>query len=241
MVAHSGSLVRIFHDRGRLVVQLIEYEPRNSVHHPRVFANAQLSRAVWDPWVSPPSLVLCAVAGGVLPGERSPSYLCGRREVATLREDMGIEMISALAFTVMVLLCCCFTCARLWVQANGRVFRLFRGRGSGMTVRRRDLRQQLAALPSAQTAPPRQLSEISMQEAVGQCSEDSNRLQEAARDSAPPEADKCPTCHQEIAVRVVLDRCGHTTCRDCALRLLDSDRKCYVCGAVAKGMLPVYV
>lgn len=250
LVAHPEYVAMMYNDPyGKLSVQLLQYSLKSPIPMTPALirSGTQLSRAVWDSTTNPPTLVLCAVAGGVLSSDGKPAYYCWRRGVSALHGSVINDIFSTLALAALFFLVCFFYCVKHGARIDNGVFQRRRPR-SRRRLRLNQLRQQLSAMPSPVT--PSSPSEISLQ-GTGQrptLSLSGNEISNVVRTGAqerptqpPAEMDWCPICRQEILIRVVLERCGHTACRDCALRLLDSDKKCYVCGEVVKGMLPVYL
>uniref|UniRef100_A0A7S1AEH4 RING-type domain-containing protein n=1 Tax=Noctiluca scintillans TaxID=2966 RepID=A0A7S1AEH4_NOCSC len=254
LVASSNHLARIANgEDGQLFVQLLDFalSPPMSLTPTVLKKSAQLSRAVWDYSTVPPTLVVCAVTGGVLSSEGKPAYECMRREVSSLHGSLLIgSFLSSAALACMFFLVCCFCCIKRCSTLDLDVLR--RRRRPVRRLRLEELRQQLSSMPAPSPARVEQ-SEISLQETAARpapvestdaSTHETPRIAPAERPTHPPpspEADWCPICTQEVVIRVVFERCGHTACRDCALRMLDSDRKCYVCGNVVNGMLPVYL
>lgn len=59
-------------------------------------------------------------------------------------------------------------------------------------------------------------------------------------DQGEVDSNACSICHHELIVRVALQPCGHTACRDCILRLIEREC-CHVCDAKIQGVQPVYI
>jgi len=51
----------------------------------------------------------------------------------------------------------------------------------------------------------------------------------------------CPICWCEVVMRVALQPCGHTACRDCVVRLVELHQACHICRGDVTSLMPVYV
>eukprot|EP00929_Paragymnodinium_shiwhaense_P083542 TRINITY_DN44574_c0_g1_i2.p1 TRINITY_DN44574_c0_g1~~TRINITY_DN44574_c0_g1_i2.p1 ORF type:complete len:667 (-),score=85.80 TRINITY_DN44574_c0_g1_i2:180-2180(-) len=116
------------------------------------------------------------------------------------------------------------------------------GSGSLSQSRQRELRQQLAAIRESPPSPPppcpqggeQELQNAAVAQAGGSNGTSSMRTSDLAQSC-------CQICHNEVTVRVALQRCGHTACRECVGRLVDLNQRCHICRGVIDGVLPVYI
>lgn len=51
----------------------------------------------------------------------------------------------------------------------------------------------------------------------------------------------CAICHEEILMRMAFKPCGHTTCLECATKMVKLKKKCHMCRAPVKAAEPVYI
>merc|ERR1711988_701305 len=135
-----------------------------------------------------------------------------------------------LPMVVMLFLLCAFCCFKQFTQTLAGVQGRGRGAASESWVARRraeqerearerdrleQLRVQLAGIPEApptDTAAPK-----------------------------PSQGADCPICQGEVAMRVALQHCGHTCCRECAIKLVEHNQRCHICRGNIEGFLPVYI
>merc|ERR1712007_358203 len=52
---------------------------------------------------------------------------------------------------------------------------------------------------------------------------------------------ECAICRSNVDMRVGLQPCGHTACRDCVSQLVELNQRCHICRGTIEGLLPVYI
>merc|ERR1719329_1504042 len=250
MMHRAGVVALLTTDRhGLLEVRLLDYAEGTSdwIEYPKkkVQYGARAAQAAWaeDAGGEPTGLLLCWATGREMQADGPSEFICAQRRPEWLREPEGLEFGSKLAMVVILALVCFFCCfkqctqhgtparrpaRRLELAGAGRRRSSRAARTLAEQSRLRELRVQLADIPSEPPrVPPSAQPEASApppEESPGS-SADVPRRAESARSWG----DVCGICQEDVVVRVALQRCGHTTCRDCARRLLDMNRKCHVC------------
>lgn len=197
-----------------------------------VSENVQFEQAVWDVAFKPLAIVMCWSAGGRAQGPSS--FLCMRKGATFFLHGGSFDLQSTFLFAVLLFLICLFCCLRPGVRiAQQRAIRYTRRSNSAerRAVRMR-LQQQLAQIP---LEPPvvrthvqpgsLEMNAVGGENPAGQESVDDNR---------------CSICRHELIVRVALQPCGHTACRDCILRIIE-DKSCHICHANVEGVQAVYM
>merc|ERR1712083_464192 len=111
---------------------------------------------------------------------------------------------------------------------------------SGRVVQARELREQLSRIPagSPSLSPPPAIepqpttADVSRAEPVAATKGDA---------TSPACQCSCPICLSDVEIRVALQPCGHTACRDCIARLVESNQSCHICRGPLEGVMAVYV
>jgi len=67
---------------------------------------------------------------------------------------------------------------------------------------------------------------------------DSSPTSDGSPRSGPPE---CVICQNDVAVPVALRPCGHTACKDCVKRLIETSGRCHMCRQRFTGVQAVYL
>eukprot|EP00927_Polykrikos_kofoidii_P033937 TRINITY_DN28780_c0_g1_i1.p1 TRINITY_DN28780_c0_g1~~TRINITY_DN28780_c0_g1_i1.p1 ORF type:complete len:752 (-),score=88.65 TRINITY_DN28780_c0_g1_i1:33-2288(-) len=151
-----------------------------------------------------------------------------------------VAAFASIVFARQCLGACCWH-GRAIVRRGGEPTR--RTVGGASQVRARQIREQLAAIPTQPTqvdVPHMTSTRISND--VDNCTPSGSRATTSATDSTRRnDSFTCTICQNEVLVRVALQKCGHTACRDCVTRLFDLNQKCHICRAPIEGVLPVYL
>lgn len=270
MLATSGLLVLLTSDvRGTLTAQLLDYAARRGpVAYPgrKLAFGAVHIRAAWDlAEANEPALVACFLTGDELDLEHATEYICLRRRVMWLASEDGLGMGGSLALAALLFLLLMFCCLRPGTRGplltrTGIMAARARRRSTtrGQQAQLRELRAQLAQIPMVPIPAPAPTPCISEAAAnavdetapAGEASRDgrlrtgssqqgadvASTLQRAANDSSA-----CTICQNEVVMRVALQPCGHTACRDCVTRLVEINQRCHICRGTITGVQPVYL
>jgi len=213
-------------------------------------------RMAWDHSYGPgsPHLVVCFNVGDEFSHE-SPKYGCVRRSLPWMMVGQTsiwetflwiVAAIMASTIYVVPVICCLrFTLLRRpggrRRQVRGRRRRRSRSRdregrdgeeeGGREEQVELGLTQQLDRIPSGSGSPT---GESPTGEAMAP-----GVSFDCIRD--PSESAECPICQTEVEVRVALRPCGHTACRDCVTRLVETSSRCHMCRARFTGFQPVFL
>lgn len=97
--------------------------------------------------------------------------------------------------------------------------------------------------PSGATAPSHIVPEVTPNDGEGRDSSEAWVESPAVRLAVVGGIDPncCAICQNEVTVRVALQSCGHTACRDCVLRLVELNQRCHICRGPIEGVQPVYI
>lgn len=213
LLAANGYILVVSNNAPKLQVQLFNYlhPARYPVHD---LAPAQNVEVIMDcPEGDCRGTVLCWSSGGVF-GEDA-SFQCTYRGFEGLMNVDGLgtagQMVLIVMFSLLFLLC-------LLKQCSGGGFRrrLF---VQTEEPQRREARERVSELRS-------QLAQIPLVPVQG---------------CEAPSTSACPICQNEVQIRVALQRCGHTACRDCTTRLVDMAQPCHICRAPIEGLQIVYI
>lgn len=211
---------------GDLSVQLLDYASEwGPVAYPPHVAATGIShaRAVWDhPPTGPPALTVCALMGGGVGGESAPEYVCLYRGVlwVAYANGLGLGMPLTIQMAIYAILIVC--CLGIHCVARAAFSLEMQRHGTRPLRQRRQVREFMAQLAEIPAEPP------------------------ASASSPPAEEGECPStqcaiCDATIEVRVAFRPCGHTACRECTARLVDTEPKCPQCSATITGLQPVYL
>lgn len=234
-----------------LEVRLLHYSEQEGdwILYPqrKVQYGARLSRAAWaeDAFGEPTALLLCWSTGSEVQADGPSEFVCMQRRLQWLQEPDGLEISSRLTLLIMIALACSICCFKQCTQnmaPRRRPGRLDRtnGRRRSRTLqtaaeqsRIQELRVQLAAIPAE--PPPLPLAAD-----APEASSENSAVAPRRLESGGSWSDVCGICQEEVVVRVALQRCGHTACRDCARRLMSMNQKCHICREDIESFLPVY-
>jgi len=217
---------------GELSVQLLDYASEwGPVAYPPHVAATGVSqpRAVWDhPAEGPPALLMCSLKGGGA-GGGDAEYICLYRGVLWLAyaNGLGLGMPLTIQMAIYAILVVC--CLGIHCVARAAFALEMQRHGVRPPRQRRQVREfmtQLAEIPSTPPASPTSRSPAAATD------------EEETPDGG---AAICFMCHNEVFVRVGFRPCGHTACRDCTARLVETDPKCEQCQATITGLQPVYL
>lgn len=157
---------------------------------------------------------ICWSSGGVF-GEDA-SFQCTYRSLMGLMNVDGLgaagQMVLVVMFSLLFLLCLLKQCS------GGGLRRRFFAR-TEEPAQRREARERVSELRN-------QLAQIPLVPVQG---------------CEAPSTSPCPICQNEVQIRVALQRCGHTACRDCTTRLVDMAQPCHICRAPIEGLQIVYI
>ncbi|CAE8584556.1 unnamed protein product [Polarella glacialis] len=194
---------------------------------------------------------------------RGESWLMGEDGVG-----MGGDLIVVIVLTICLTLCILKQCTQgtrfgrrnRAVNVGGaeavEALNQQRSERSAARARMQNLREQIAQipmvplsnrLPAPESAAPESATAPGARTGPGDAStpEVSPSTPCDATISTPTASgtsrDPCPICQNEVLVRVALQRCGHTACRDCTLRLVELALPCHICRGPIGGVLPVYI
>lgn len=221
---------------GLLEVQLLIYSHSNygwMMYPKRTVAEG--ARRVHTSWAKdeagdPAAVLLCWVSGSQMESDGASEYVCVQHRLQWLLEPEADAMLSGQMVIVVLFGLVSFWCflyswrARYIAQVRGGAARA----GPSSAAQRR--RRRAAAAETAR------LDELRVQLAEIPSSPPTTELQRE-----PSSGDECSICQGAIVVRVALQRCGHTACRDCAARLVEHRLACHICRASIEGFLPVYL
>ncbi|CAE7035098.1 unnamed protein product [Symbiodinium sp. CCMP2592] len=254
LVAKSGLMLLLSNSpSGKLQVQALDYaSPRGPVLYPMhdiavAAQDVQVSMDCAGSEVECDGALICWYFGGDLHTE--PSSHCSYRGLASLREAEGLgtagQFIILVLFALLFLMCVLKQCAsqggfggrnRALLQARHEAqeeLQQRRQERAAAQARTQELRTQLAQIPLVPLAH-------GGPGGPGGPGEISNGNTTASHGSASASS-PCPICQNEVLVRVALQRCGHTACRDCTTRLVDLAQPCHICRSPIEGVLPVYL
>jgi len=238
-------------------------------HH--VANGARQVRTAWDLASDKPALLMCWFSGGGLDTEDPGMYVCVRRHAVRLMgpegAGLGAEVAIVVMFSIIVALCCIGRCMHHGRMGRGLPMvrpgtmeedpsRRRRRRGASQ-ARLDELREQLAQIPmvpmqtscptpetTAQGATPNPSGDQGLDPdrdgAAGAAGERGLAVRHPSATSRSP-ISACPICQNEVVMRVALQRCGHTACRDCVQQLVERNHVCHICRGPIQGVLPVYI
>jgi len=250
LVAKSGLMLLLSNSpSGKLQVQALDYaSPRGPVLYPMhdiavAAQDVQVSMDCAGTEVECDGALICWYFGGDL--HTDPSSHCSYRGLASLREAEGLgtagQFIILVMFALLFLMCVLKQCAsqggfggrnRALLQARHEAqeeLQQRRQERAAAQARTQELRTQLAQIPLVPLAPG------------GQTGNEISNGNTAASHGSSSASSPCPICQNEVLVRVALQRCGHTACRDCTTRLVDLAQPCHICRSPIEGVLPVYL
>lgn len=157
---------------------------------------------------------ICWSSGGVF--REDASFQCTYRSLMGLMNVDGLgaagQMVLVVMFSLLFLLCLLKQCS------GGGLRRRFFAR-TEEPAQRREARERVSELRN-------QLAQIPLVPVQG---------------CEAPSTSPCPICQNEVQIRVALQRCGHTACRDCTTRLVDMAQPCHICRAPIEGLQIVYI
>ncbi|CAE7717421.1 unnamed protein product [Symbiodinium sp. CCMP2456] len=254
VVAKSGLMLLLSNSpSGKLQVQALDYaSPRGPLLYPMhdialAAQDVQVSMDCAGSDVECDGALICWYFGGDLHTE--PSSHCSYRGLASLREAEGLgtagQFIILVLFALLSLMCVLKQCAsqgafgrnRALLQARHEAqeeLQQRRQERAAAQARTQELRTQLAQIPLVPLAGAAPGSnELSCHGNTGNTAHGSS--------TSASSSSVCPICQNEVLVRVALQRCGHTACRDCTTRLVDLAQPCHICRSPIEGVLPVYL
>lgn len=180
---------------------------------------------------NPQAVILCWETGSQMQRDfDGPSeFTCYQKHLAWFLEAEGWGFGLRLPMVVMLFLLCAFCCFKQFTQTLAGVQNRGRTAASETWVTRRRAEQEREAQERQRL--------------------DQLRVQLAGIPEAPPPSSEpkpgagadCPICQSEVSMRVALQNCGHTCCRDCALKLVEHNQRCHICRGTIDGFLPVYI
>lgn len=251
---------------GKVGVQLVKYgESRTAVGYPprHVSESAHFAQIAWDTSTPDHHLLVCWAEGVPLDStdfSDPANFVCARHTIEWLKyggvPDLGGRMVLILVSVLLLMFICLRRCgpdvalrqravaARRAQQTTSRARQLAQARN-------RDVRDQLAAIPSAPLEDEGGESRsslngsVSVAQAAAQTAATNRAAAQAAAAAAEPPstpgAALCTICQGEVVVRVVLKKCGHTACRDCVSRLVELGQPCHMCRGEIEGVQAVYL
>jgi hypothetical protein len=265
MIASNGIMAVLTNDgQGTFSAQLLDYGRMQSA---RVYPQREIGgsahdvRSAWDapagggtsPYGDPDeAIVMCWLSGNAEAGGRS-SFVCSRRKLSWLMGSGPLEFGATLMAIVLLVSIVSFMCLR-HCSRNRLRLGFFPGRLQLRGLRRMGRRSQRPRASSREDMRE-QLVNISMVDVSGRA--------ETASDVTPADADAptaepvrgsvvvddtagdgascCAICQCEVQVRIALQNCGHTACRDCVIRLVEMNQRCHICRGPIEGVIPVYM
>eukprot|EP00440_Ansanella_granifera_P014832 gb/GFBE01016124.1/.p1 GENE.gb/GFBE01016124.1/~~gb/GFBE01016124.1/.p1 ORF type:complete len:201 (+),score=22.28 gb/GFBE01016124.1/:1-603(+) len=200
--------------------------------------------------------MMCWNSGDQMGAESPPASHCIYKSVGWLMGAGGLgiggEVIVLALFSFLFLLCLLKQCAQggnfgpqsraaaLARREASEALQQRRAERSAARARMQELREQLAQIPLVPMGnqAPAQQAAATGAEAPHQ---DQPPAAQEAGCTSESSSNLCPICQSEVVVRVALQRCGHTACRDCTLRLVELAQPCHICRGPIEGVLPVYI
>ncbi|CAE7661286.1 unnamed protein product, partial [Symbiodinium necroappetens] len=246
VVAKSGLMLLLSNSpSGKLQVQALDYaSPRGPLLYPMhdialAAQDVQVSMDCAGSDVECDGALICWYFGGDLHTE--PSSHCSYRGLASLREAEGLgtagQFIILVMFALLFLMCVLKQCASQGGFGRNRALLQARHEAQEELQQRR---QERAAAQARTQELRTQLAQIPLVP-LGSAAPGQNEIASHASYTTSSSSSPCPICQNEVLVRVALQRCGHTACRDCTTRLVDLAQPCHICRSPIEGVLPVYL
>eukprot|EP00931_Biecheleriopsis_adriatica_P007065 TRINITY_DN108387_c0_g1_i1.p1 TRINITY_DN108387_c0_g1~~TRINITY_DN108387_c0_g1_i1.p1 ORF type:complete len:664 (+),score=125.20 TRINITY_DN108387_c0_g1_i1:54-2045(+) len=256
-LAAQNDLLLLLQDgsTGKVEAQLLNF---GSGHEPLLFPAHDLQnapavevRAAWDS-APGPTVFLC---WGSISGDNR--YWCRYESAGWLAgaDRLGIsgELTILALFTCIFVMCLMKQCAqnghfgqrhRAAMMARreaSEAQQQRRAERSAARARMTQLREQISQIPMVPlpNRPPASTAEEAPVEVTDAQPQVNPQATGDGGDASP--SNPCPICQNEVVVRVALQRCGHTACRDCTLRLVELAQPCHICRGPIEGVLPVYL
>jgi len=221
-LASKKLLVRVQNTAtGELAVQGVALGMNFKLLYPKrtIEYKSRLTQARWDDLPgSSPALVVCFAS--------DLSMRCVRREVPWIERDSGVDsvgwsMVCLMSVGFVLMVCYMRRCTPVRQPLQARRAR------EASQARIRELRAQVNEIPpEPSNSRPQENNSIGGIE-ITPVSERSTAI--------------CAICQNDLVVRVALQPCGHTACRECILRIIDMNQRCHICRALIEGCLPVYM
>jgi len=183
--------------------------------------NARLTQARWDTVLgSRPALLVCFAT--------DQSLRCISRDVPWLEAHTGLDNNFGWSTILMMLVFCVFlmmVCYLRRCEPARQQLQARRAREASQALIN-ELRQQVNEIPL---------------EPLSSRPRESNGMDGIEITNSGRTASTCAICLNDLVVRVALQPCGHTACRECVLRIIDMNQRCHICRSVIEGCLPVYM